>query len=332
MGNYMSYFQRVFPSDRQIQKDWRINPIGSGMVEEFTRLIGTMFGSTIDTNFWTATNNGTASASGVASGIATLTSGTSNSGHGSIKTVRPARFVFVNPNMVRIAARITATNVANNTRRWGAFTATVANPPVPQEGFSFEYTGTTLSVCRYVGASQTKIDSGSFNGEVASYTLDTNVHAFEILYFVMGVWFFIDGVLIHKFAPTTAGIAGAFDFPVMASSVNSAGGTSSAVLEVWAGSIFRQGKLETMPAYFHFTTAASTLLKRGAGSLHRITLNNPTGTLITIYDGIDATGAVIGIVNTPATANPMTLDYHIQFFTGLFMVTTGTWDGTIVYE
>lgn len=328
----MSYFTQISPHDKQINKNWRINPLGSGVVEEFTRLIGTIFGSAIDTNFWTASNNGAGSASGVASGIATLTSGTANNGHGSLTTVRLARFIFVNPNLVRIAARITATNVANNTRRWGAFTATVANPPVPQEGFSFEYTGTTLSVCRYVGGAQTKVDSGSFNGEVTSYTLDTNVHAFEILYFVMGAWFFIDGVLIHKFAPTTAILSGALDLPASMGSVNSGSGTATATLEVWAGSIFRQGKLETMPMYFHFTTAASTLLKRGAGALHRVTLNNAGGTLITLYDNTSAAGSVIAIINTPATADAVTLDYHTQFFTGLFMVTTGTWDGTIIYE
>jgi len=217
----MSLFTWIQPYDAQINKRQRITPVGAALTEEATRLIGTLFGSTVDATFWSVTNNGAASASGVASSIATLTSGTANNGHGSITTVQPARFLFVNPQLCRIAARVTATGVADNTRRWGAFTATVANPPVPQNGFSFEYTASTFSVCRYVGASQTKVDSGSFNGETGTgsngtYTLDTNVHAYEIIYFVMGAWFFIDGVLIHKFTPTTSVLSGTLDLKVAA--------------------------------------------------------------------------------------------------------------------
>lgn len=333
----MADFKTSSIYDPQIQKAQRITPVGFAAVEEATRLIGTLFGAAIDAQFWSVTNNGTASASGVASSLATLTSGTSNSGHGSITTVRTARFLFVNPNLCRIAARVTATGVADNTRRWGAYNASAANPPVIADGFTFEYTASTFSVCRYVGGSQTKVDSGSFNGATGTgangtYTLDANVHAYEIIYFVMGAWFFIDGVLIHKFTPTTAILSSSLDLKVGAGSVNSGSGTTTATLQLWAGSIFRFGKYETTPKYFHGTTAASTQLKVGAGIFHEIVLNNAGGTLITIYDGVGVTANIIAIINTPATANATELNFDVPYETGLYIVTTGTWDFTLLYE
>lgn len=62
----MSYFNSINGLTDIIGNPIRISPIGHMEVNQPYRLVGTSFDGSIDTNFWTATNNGTASASGVA--------------------------------------------------------------------------------------------------------------------------------------------------------------------------------------------------------------------------------------------------------------------------
>ena len=61
-------------------------------------------------------------------------------------------------------------------------------------------------------------------------------------------------------------------------------------------------------------------------------LNDAGGTLGTIYDNTAGSGTVIGILDAPATSDPVSLEYGVDFYTGLTIVTTGNWDLTIVYE
>lgn len=339
----MSYFEQMQLRDKQILRQMRINP-GSGalIADETTRLVGTMFptsGTALDGNFWTVANNGAASAAGLASAIVTLTSGTANNGYGDLVTVRKARFLFVNPNLFRIAARVPDTTEANNTRYVGAMNITAGNPPTLNNGFYFAIDGSgVLSVnTKVTGASASSVASGSFNGETGTgsngtYTLDTNVHAYEILYFVMGAWFFIDGVLIHKFTPTTAIMSDDLNLKCFAMSLNSGSGTESADLEIWAASILRLGKELTRPQVAHISTNTTTVCKIGAGTLHRIIINAAgAGNSVTIYNNTAASGTVIGIVS-PASAQP--LDYDVDFDIGLTVVTSGgaASDLTVVFD
>lgn len=333
----MSYFSQVQPFDAQINKRQRISPIGGMIVEETTRLVGTNFGAAIDAQFWTAANAGAASASGVASGIATLTSGTANNGYGSIITARKARFLFANPNLWRGAVRVTSAAVTNCTRRFGSFT-NGANPyNTPTNGFGFEIAADgTLSCNTWSnGSVANTVNSGSFNGDVASYVVDTNIHAYEIVYFVMGAWYYVDGVLLHHFAPTTAVLAQELTNGVGATVFNSAGGTTSGTMELWASSILRFGKELTRPRSVNITSNTTTICKLGAGTLHRIVQNKAGGNTntITIYDNTSAGGTIIGtIVNTAGSMG--NIEYDIDFYTGLTIVTaTGTaGDLTIVYD
>jgi hypothetical protein len=303
-------------------------PINDARVAQPYRLVGTTFGASNDTNFWTLSNSGAASAATVATGYAALTSGTANGGYGQITSVRAGRFMFVHPHLFRAAVRLTATTAADCTRRWGAFTV---SGQTPQNGFYFSVDGAgALSVNHANAGSVTTISSGSFNGRATTYTLDTNVHAYEIYFFEMGAWFAIDGVLIHRFTPTTAKLCADFTVPITATAINA--GTTSGTLHVWAASILRLGRDLTAPRFARITTAATATLKSGAGTLHRITLNDPRGTLITIYDNTAGSGTVIGVINAPATANPLTLHYGVDFQTGLTIVSTGTWDATVIYE
>lgn len=333
----MSYFNRIQLYDPAINKRQRISPIGGENVEETTRLVGTNFGSAIDAQFWTAANTGAGSASGVAAGIATLTSGTANNGNGTIKTARLARFLFANPNLWRGGMRVTAATVADCTRRFGAFTSG-ANPyDTPANGFGFEISATGVLSCKTWsnGSVANTVNSGSFNGDVASFAMDTNVHFYEIVYFVAGAWYFVDGTFLHHFAPTTAVLTQELTNPVSATIFNSAGGTTSGTMEVWASSILRFGKEITRPKSVNLTSNTTIVCKLGAGTLHRIVQNKAgsnTNT-VTIYDNTAASGTVIGtILNTAGSMG--SIEYDLDFYIGLTVISaTGTaGDLTIVYD
>lgn len=332
----MSLIRRLKLFDAQTDREARVNP-GSGAlaIDQVLRLVGPQFiGSTLDTNFWTLANNGTASGAALASSLITLTSGTANNGSGSLISVAHGRFLFVNPNQLRMAGRVTDATVADCTRRWGALDITAGSPLTLNSGFYFSLDGAgVLSVNHKVaGSGAVSVASGSFNGDVSTYVLDTNIHAFDILYFVMGAWFVIDDVLIHKFAPTTLMLTNDNDLHPMAESVNSGSGTTSGVLEILGASILRLGQNTTVPIFSNLTTNATTVLKRSAGNLHRITVNNfGAANTITIYDNTAASGTLIATIGSN---NEGTFEYNCEFQIGLTVVQGGgtASDITVVYD
>ncbi len=337
----MADFKSVFLRDPQILRQMRINPgSGSLIADSTTRLVGTMFAATLDTNFWTVANNGTASAAGVGSGIVTLTSGTSNSGYGDIISVRHGRFLFVNPNLFRMAARLTAATVTNCTRIVGACDVTAGNPPTLNNGFYFAYDAAgVLSVNHKVtGSAAVSVASGDFNGEVTTFAADTNVHAYEILYFVMAAWFFIDGILIHKFTPTTAILDDDLNVHCFAEVFNSAGGTTSGSLEVWASSILRLGKELTRPTYknANSNSASAVICKYGPGTLHSIIVNKAgnTSNSLTLYDNTTNSAPVIGVYDTNQVRESQFGPTGLDFQNGLtYVLNSGTAaDVTIIYD
>ena len=90
-----------------------------------------------------------------------------------------------------------------------------------------------------------------------------------------------------------------------------------------------------MNAFTYIVTAATTVVRTGAGILHAITCNKAiaAGT-ITIYDGLTAAGTKIGIVTHPATLlqNHYTLIYDVAFTTGLTIVTAEANDITVSWR
>ena len=86
-------------------------------------------------------------------------------------------------------------------------------------------------------------------------------------------------------------------------------------------------------SYANITTTATTLVKTGGGFLHAITFNKPVATgTVKIDDAITDTTPVIGTVTTPASPQPFTLVYDIEFTTGLTIVTgTAAQDITVSY-
>lgn len=305
----------------------RMTPIGDMRVVEAYRLVGTVFGSAIDTTAWTASNSGAGSAAGVASGLATLTSGTANSGYGQITTVRKARSIFAHPHQFRAAARLTATAVAETTRRVGPYSL---SGTAPQNGFAFEFDQNgALTVKAYRNGSVSySAASGAFNGEAASYAIDTNVHAYEILHFIMGAWFYIDGVLIHEILPTTAPMCDTLNTPCTAQCINSASGTTSAGFEIWSMNTARLGRAQTQPmTYYHAAaTTAGVTVKAGPGVLRRAIVSQiSNNAAVTIYDNTAASGTVLWTSGAmPANNTPYALDFGgIPFENGLtFVVAT----------
>jgi hypothetical protein len=90
--------------------------------------------------------------------------------------------------------------------------------------------------------------------------------------------------------------------------------------------------------YQNITLAAptTTVVKTGIGDFHGITVNKATANgVITIYDGIDATGTLIGTITMPATllASQVFIPYDVSFVKGLTIVTsTGAQDLTVSFR
>lgn len=327
--------QHVLLSDRS-HFHARLNPIGGLQVDQPFRLVGVPFeGATVDSNFWSAIANGAASAAGQTGGVATVTSGTANSGYGQISTARKARFMFAHPHMFRAAIRIPDTTEAAVTRRWGAFSvSTVA----PQDGVYFEASAAgVLSVVTVTGATPTAVASGSFNGDAAAWTLDTDVHAYEIVYFTMGAWFFVDDHLLHEVIPTTAPLAATLSVPATITAVNGAGGTESGSVEVWNAIVNRMGRaLTSGHTYYHaIGQTAATILKRGPGLVHSLVVGGVVvNSAITLYDNTAASGTVI-FASGPMSAktDPFEFELDAPFDIGLtLVVATANAGATVTYE
>lgn len=73
----------------------------------------------------------------------------------------------------------------------------------------------------------------------------------------------------------------------------------------------------------YITTTATTLLKTGPGVLHSVTFNKPVATGTCELDDAITNTAPFAVITTPATPQPVTLTYDVEFTTGL-SVTTGT--------
>jgi hypothetical protein len=83
------------------------------------------------------------------------------------------------------------------------------------------------------------------------------------------------------------------------------------------------------PNFTYFASAGSLLLKTGAGNA-RATSPGVPGVVgnVTLYDGLDATGKVIGDLAANVGRD---LDFSCQFDTGLYVVATGNPNTTISF-
>ncbi len=88
--------------------------------------------------------------------------------------------------------------------------------------------------------------------------------------------------------------------------------------------------------YTNITTAATTLVKTGAGILHALIVNTPVGSgVIEMDDALTNTTPKIGTITFPATIlsiGYLSYAYDVNFNTGLSITTTGTMDITVVWK
>lgn len=88
--------------------------------------------------------------------------------------------------------------------------------------------------------------------------------------------------------------------------------------------------------YKNIATAATTLVKTGAGTLHILIVNTLIASAtITIYDSLTGSGTKIATLTLPSTITgdaPFSLAYELPFATGLTIVTSGATDLTVSYE
>ena len=71
----------------------------------------------------------------------------------------------------------------------------------------------------------------------------------------------------------------------------------------------------------YISTATTTLVATGPGVLHELTLGETAAGAITLYDGLDAGGTVIGVLKASIVEGPYFRD--MTFRTGLTIVTAG---------
>ncbi len=88
--------------------------------------------------------------------------------------------------------------------------------------------------------------------------------------------------------------------------------------------------------YTNITSATTTLIKSGAGTLHSIVVNTPVGSgVIEMDDALTHTTPKIGTITFPATIlsiGYLSNMYDIAFTTGLSITTTGTMDITVAWK
>ena len=320
--------------DSQINRFARVTPVGGLLTEQTMKLAGGGFFTPIDSNQWIVTNSGTGSSSGVSDNKAILTSGTANTGYATVESSVPGRFFFASANLFRGSYRIQSTDGAGNLRKWGAFNFEIK--PAISDGFYFQYDGdsSTLSVNAIKsGVITATAKSGEFNGEVQTYTLNTTAHNFEIVYQVAQVWFFVDGVLLHRLALGTNFLSGDYSLRASAVSVNTS--TNSRSLEVWAGSIVRLGSASPSAQFVNCPDLGTHTVKLGAGTLHRIIINaaGSNANTVTLYDSTTDGGTIIAkIKNNLGTIGDLT--YNLDFHAGLVVVQSSgsPTDLTVVYD
>lgn len=286
-------------------------------------LIGTAFeGTTVDPNFGTATitNSGTVTQ---ASGTLIVNTATTANGTAKWISLRRARYVPGQSHVCRFQLQTNNTGSANNIRRWGVAYGT--SLPTITDGAYFELNGTTFNIVTLKGSSATTVASGDFNGiNGDSYTLDTNVHTYEIYYNNKKVHFTVDDEVLHTVTATSATWADTMQHHIYIESSNSGGSTTENSITCRAAGLRRLGALVNQPtSKYQSGTTAGVVCKYGSGCLHGIAISGVTNnSTITLYDNTAASGTVLWSSGAMAAlTQPFHVPFNgIPFFTGLTLV------------
>ena len=316
----MSYWKQIQVTDNTGNLV-EVSPYGEEHVVEPGRVAGGVFNdSVLDPNFFSATNTAGGTTT-VANTVATLATNTTANGATRLQTVQAARFVGGTSNRFYGRIQLPDTGVANNVRRWGML------GPSQTNGIYFKLNGTAALVAATLNAG---VETTYALSLPAGFAL-TNLNLYAIDYNSGSVYFTINGAVAYTLLATSPYLSN-LQLYAFIDNTNSGGSITNVTISTLDVAAYRLGRLSTQPIAGRITTANTYILKYGPGLLHRITLNNPTGTLLTVYDNTAGSGTTLAVINTPAQANPVTLEFGIQFSNGLTVVSTGTWDATIAYE
>ena len=319
-----------------------VSPTNALKVVTPVKLAGASFqGDTIDSKFW-VTSLGTGGAVTQSNAEVMIDSGNTANNSTSLSSLRIAHYLGGSANAFRsviVLPPVTTSGTGHtNTRQWGAFDV--------NNGMFFEAVQTNPSSVptlrlrtRKAGVTASAITS--FNGAYGtSYTLDNNVHTWEIFWTNSSIWFMVDGKLLHKASALTTTLTGATSLKVAMASINSGGCTGSNIITVRIATISRLGPLLSQPTYLYQAGVTSGVIaKYGVGNLHKVIASSlVTGCTVTIYDGIDSGGTIIHSFTytqgQQANNQPFDIDFGgIPFSIGLFLtITNAACNVTLIYE
>lgn len=334
----MSYFPEIEIKSSLTNKNAIVTPMKELRVGQSIRLVGAAFqGDDFDVNFWRKDVAGTSGTAVVSSGQLVMSTGDLANGYSQVISKFPGRYISGQPMYFRAVIRVSDTGTLNNERIWGLGGSSNFDDPYDMyDQAVFVLNGTTFSVRTVKEDVENNITT--FNGDIGTtYSLDTNVHTYEIWYTNSSVWFIIDDVLLHKYTAQTDTWTDTLNFNVLLQDENSSGLAHPVYLYCRVASVNRIGHPQgSSPMYYHVANGAgeNSLIKYGTGTLHRIILNQSGagGATVTLYDhdSVDAS-RVIAIIE--ASGNPGTLTYGLDFHQALYVVATADCgDMTIVYD
>jgi hypothetical protein len=278
-------------------------------------------GTQLEPNFWTSStgNGGNVTE---ADGSVRIRTNTTASGYSNVQSVRNARYVAGTANYLRIVGQMDA-GVTGNVRRWGAFNS--------QNGAFYELAGTTFKCVTRKNGIDTPVTT--FNGKLgAAYTMDTNVHTYEIYWTNSKVYFSIGDVILHTVSATTATWSTTMHLPIRGENVNTTINTDISMY-VRVASINRLGEAESEPTYKYISGAGTTVLRYSPGKLHKLIISDgANGSSISIYDGVSAAGTLMAVLNTATISTVASVDFECPYFTGLTIVVTNAVNFTVIYE
>lgn len=295
------------------------------------RLAGGLFiGSTLDTNIYTSTLTSGATAT-VSNTELILSTNTTLNATAKVETIGVGQYTASNSNMYRGVIRLGDVGSDSNIRSWGV------NSTDGNDGYYFSLNNSTLCVNYKKASITTIIFQSQFNID-NTFIIDTNYHVYEIYYKTSGIFFVIDGKLVHKINTTNTPLVGNLNFKPFVKNDNTAVSVNHNIYTMLM-TVNRFGELTTNPFYKNLVGAATTTLKQSAGRLHSIVCNNAStaaGQLITIYDNTTATGTKIGTIDLSKLPSPTVIQYNsngVAFNNGLTLVVAGSAvDITVIYE
>jgi hypothetical protein len=219
-----------------------------------------------------------------------------------------------------------AAGTASNIRSWGA-ASTV-------DGFMFQLTASGLQATSRRAGTDTQVAHGSFSE--GAYTLDANIHKYQILYSDSDAYFFIDNVLVHKLTAigTAAPIINTTNLPILLRNDNqSLSGSTNVSLFCHNVAIFRLGEPLERPRSRHFITSTTNqVIKPEAGTLRRVIIARAgAGQLITLGD--DTASSATNTIAVIDGATVRNIEFDLDFNNGLVItLANSTGDIVVVFD